>query len=97
MAWRRDAGGTLGRRPGLAHDAPSGLGHDAPMGQGHDAPMVLGNDAIVGVRRLLHTGLAVEVTIGAVGANRILPDDAGQVSTRQIGTRQIGTIEISAG
>ncbi len=37
--------------------------------------------AIVGVHRLLHTGLAVEVTIGAVGTNRILPDDAGQVGT----------------
>ena len=29
----------------------------------------------------IHTGLAVEVTIGAVWTNRILPDDAGQVGT----------------
>ncbi len=53
--------------------------------------------AIVGVHRLLHTGLAVEVAILTIWANGIFPDDAGQVSTRQIGTRQIGTIEISAG
>ena len=35
------------------------------------------NDTSVGVHRLLHTGLAVEVTIGAVGADGVLPDDAG--------------------
>lgn len=53
--------------------------------------------AIVGVHRLLHTGLAVEVTIGAVWTNRILPDDASQIGTGQIDTRQIGSIEVDAG
>ena len=53
--------------------------------------------AIIGVHRLLHTGLAVEVAIGAVGANRILPDDASQIGTGQINPGQIGSIEISAG
>ena len=35
-------------------------------------------------RFLLHTRLPAEVTIGAVWTNRVLPDDAGQVSTGQI-------------
>ena len=53
--------------------------------------------AIVGVRRLLHTGLAVEIAIRAVGADGVLPDDASQIGTGQIDTRQIGTIEVDAG
>jgi len=47
--------------------------------------------------KLFHTRLSVEVAIRAVWTNRVLPDDAGQISTRQIGTRQIGAMEVDAG
>jgi hypothetical protein len=53
--------------------------------------------AIIGVRRLLHTGLAVGIAVGAVGADGVLPDDASQIGTRQINPGQIGSIEVGAG
>ena len=44
-----------------------------------------------------HTRLSVEVTIGAVWTNRILPDDTCQIGTGQIDVGQIGTMEVGAG
>lgn len=45
----------------------------------------------------IHAALPMRVTVGAVWANRVLPDDAGQISAGQICTRQICSIEVGTG
>ena len=95
MEWRRSSPRIVQPQPAVSQRIPW---HDA--GDTRNivvCPLHLFAFSILNFSLSIHTRLTMKITIRTVWANRVLPDDAGQICTRQISTGQISPMEVDAG